>query len=344
MVTIGTLPRARALGVLPHPARDERLHGTARAPLRRILVATDGWAASDGALRVAAELAKRSGAAVEMLVVGPPPADASALAPPEHARRELARRREVAQLLGRVHRQRQHGPTAAAGWPLRLEIGIVPAEAARVARETGADLVVLGSSTEATRHHHRDLALRLACLSPVPVLVTGSGRERLARQAFVAVEDVAAASDVACAARRLLRPPAAVTLGVPEDVGRGAAWDAARARIERVLASESGAASGTPPELRTLCLGGGAAERLLSLAYFAGRELLAIPVLARELDETGEVERAVARLLHAAGCSVLLVPAGQEEGDDASWTARAPSERGGAGSEGAVGDEGAHAG
>lgn len=118
-------------------------------PFQKILAAIDGSEASDRAFTTALELASLTGASLTALAVeGPLPAYAATIGEVEEVRREkdayfcklLARTRERAEAAG-----------------IEVDVDLRPGHAAelivRVAREAGADLIVLGHRGHFLRDH-----------------------------------------------------------------------------------------------------------------------------------------------------------------------------------------------
>jgi nucleotide-binding universal stress UspA family protein len=175
----------------------------------RIIVATDGTEAASGALHVADALAKRHHANVEVVsVVEPLPmqgifhAETIAIAQRElEEAGRMSMQRRVREILAGIGED-------AARWPATVEIGSPAPTIVRLARETGATLIVLGLGRHAVtdRWFGSETALRVMRLSHVPVLAVPPQTDSLPQHAVAAVDFSAFSHDAAEAALQILAP------------------------------------------------------------------------------------------------------------------------------------------
>jgi nucleotide-binding universal stress UspA family protein len=157
----------------------------------RILVATDGTEAAAGALHIADELAKRHGAAVEVVsVVEPLPMHSVVYA------ETMAIAQRQLEEAGRMAMQRHLHETLealggdAATWPIKVETGPPAPMIARVAHDTGATLIVMGLGRHGVveRWFGSETALRTMRLAHVPVLAVPAGARTLPKSVVAAVD------------------------------------------------------------------------------------------------------------------------------------------------------------
>jgi hypothetical protein len=173
---------------------------------RRLLVASDGGTLSRGALTLAALLARRDDAQVDVVsVVGAPSPDCGARDAGDESRRVEARLERVAAqseaLLGRTE------------WTLTILAGDPLSSLARVASALPYDLLLIGIARRGlTCALGHSTALDLAQRVAVPVLAVPEYFRSLPRRAVVGVEGGAAASAAARATVRLLERPSSVDL------------------------------------------------------------------------------------------------------------------------------------
>ena len=154
---------------MPRAAAGRRSKGMeAEMPFTNLLVAVDGSEASNRALSKALELAALTGASVTALAVeGPLPAYAATVGEVDEVRREKDA------FFGRLARD-VRAQAERAGVP--IEVDVRPGHAAelisRVAKERGADLIVLGHRGHFLRDHLLgSTADRVAEHAECPVLI-----------------------------------------------------------------------------------------------------------------------------------------------------------------------------
>jgi nucleotide-binding universal stress UspA family protein len=170
-------------------AVDERATTTVSRDLGPILVATDGTASADAALRAAAMLARHAEAGVVVLgVLQPLPmvaADYGMMIPPVDS--DDVRRKN---LLTRVKEQVATVGPATQGWAIELRDGDPPAVIAAVARDVNARMIVvgLGHHDLLDRLFGSETALHVLRSARVPVLAVPPGFAQLPRRAVVATD------------------------------------------------------------------------------------------------------------------------------------------------------------
>ena len=300
--------------------------------IKRLLVATDGSAATAGAVRFATAMAREHGVEVHVLAVLEPltrAAGALAVELPHADEVERMRgadlERRVRQLLGGAFER----PDA---WSLAVRRGLVGPAVARYAREIEAELVVLGRRfrpASAPAGHSR--ALEILALAPLPVLVAARDLSGLPRSAVAAVDfGEASLCAVRTALEVLMHPggrmklvhvippldfPAAILWGWTDTLAREVPPELARfsARLETPRGGElAPAVARNDP-----------ATELLTQTREAGADLVVAGshgYLYRERVLVGTVAR---RLLRETSASVLLAPAREQCGLDAAATADA---------------------
>ena len=285
-----TMPNAIQFEVHdPTRARRERLHvpprraGKPSEPslsrrLSRILVATDGTAASEGAVIAAGLLARRHHATVDVVSVlprwGQPPPDRELL----HLTAELLEER-----LAAVIPQGERGlGNAASPWAIRvIDSSSTVDSIAETARREGHDLIVAGNRRSwITRWFRRPTALAVAQRSSVPVLVVPRRVSTLPTRAVVGVEGTDVDLTIATTTARVLAEGATVHLvhvaTTEAPVARetegpefGVEWTARFAALKRAIAD-----SGITEVNGIVLRGGEAAARLVAYAEGVNADLV----------------------------------------------------------------------
>lgn len=298
-----------------------------------ILVGSDGTPASEGALRLATELAERRGASMHVISVleplpvyppgGPYPSLASPLAvgapysapgaDPELDRERTERLFE--QVRAQVREIAGEGPYRS----VAVEIGSPAPTLVRAAGTHGADLIVLGVGEHhlADRWFGTETALRVMNLAHMPVLAVRPEATGLPRRAVIAADFSEFSKDAARATLELLGEGAEahlvhVTWAPLEeaDPRSSKAWIEAYTRevqeVQEMLRSEL--AAGGRVEVHGQLLKGSPADALLGYAKQVNADLIAAGshgygFFARVL--MGSVST---RLVRGAHCSVLVTP------------------------------------
>lgn len=298
---------------LPALARREPGERTALAPrtsaaVRRLVVGASGTSSAADAVAVASTIARRHGAAVDVVSVFepgapyPPPA-ASQASPPVEPRDRPAADAQLLRVRRLLHGAAA-GDAAVATWPVHLEVGQAAARIEHAARQLKADLIVLGRG----RRPGEDpwlldrTALRVAVSSTTPVLAVAPGCPS-PRHLLLAVGLDELSLHVARAVRRLfpdLERIDLVHVRAPDHTSD----DERHAHLDRVAL-----VLGYPPERMTrTILDGMPAASLLDHA-----ERTQPDCIASGLHGVTVAERSLARnlslhLLDRAGMSVLIVP------------------------------------
>lgn len=285
----------------------------------RYLIATDGTASAEGALRMGLELHRKGRAVVEILtVVEPSPpvampgmeAVAAAYAPLDQAL-VSSRKAAVAAQLAAL------GDEAAA-WPVIVELGTPAAVIARVAKERGATMIVVGSRPHGLlqRLMRSETALGVIHVSEVPVLAVPADRTELPNRVLVGVDFSDATDDAIHAVLPLLGKSPTIHLAhvswesalrEPEEYYE---WKqtylyGAAARLEE-MAAELWA--DTQVHVETHVTTGSPEKKLEDLAHQLGVDLV-----ASGTHGYGPVRRALVgsvstALIRHSSCSVLLTP------------------------------------
>lgn len=238
---------------------------------RSILVATSASKSSEGALRVARALAARHGADVRLLAVFAPRIPVPPIATSRRAKErcEQPDRREAAALLRSVRAQRRHLLGAENRWPIVFDVGHPPFRIDRLAREEGVDLVVLGLGRELPD------ARRL-------------GDQTAAQLALLSDTPVLAVH------------PSATELPRHALILNGQRPDPTLLRWTRaVLRRDGDAFRGIDTKWPA---------RAVAFAATHDIDLLVLPVRGRDFDLRRLVDQSLRPVLHAAHCSVLVVP------------------------------------
>jgi nucleotide-binding universal stress UspA family protein len=300
-------------GIKTVPARRQPA-GIQREPYR-ILIGSAGDASALGALKVGALLARRRSATVHALAVATPfPHKLPSVfnvAPPAILDDD-SRRAALEQL-----REQLMTVRGARNWTMRAATGYAADTILDAARRWPASLIVvgLGSHGLADRLIGSETALTLARKSPAPVLAVPPTATELPKHAVVAIDFSESSIASARLAATMLRPNGRITLihasalVVPESQP-GSLLDlyttGARDRLAEI---RNQIHRRTKRHVDSVLASGGVVEQLL--AHAADRES---DLIALGSHDAGMLERLLAgsvraRVLRAAGCSVLVTPA-----------------------------------
>ncbi len=286
----------------------------------RILLATHGAPSADGAARIAALLARRLGAELDVVAVLEPvqPIDYGfGVTPASTPEEDEAVEREVT--------AEARSQLAAAGidryMPLR-RTGVAATEIAAVARETGAALIVVGLGPHAAidRALGGETALQLVQQASSPVLAVPGDAARLPRRIVAAIDFTATSVRAALTAAHLLAPGDALHLVH----GRTRTDERAEARAAGQLDEEGDA---LPSEQRlidfaanlplpggatshTALLDGHPAPALLDYVARVHGDAIALGTHGYGLWKRLTIGSVSSKVLRVAGTAVLVQPLG----------------------------------
>ncbi len=275
----------------------------------RILVATDGSSAADGAVKLADIVAARDGVPVAVLSVLDPEARLTIAGPlvEQVERRFASLRGQIGIVVGTRPR-----------WDGAIDIGPVGETICRVAGARGSDLTIVGSGL------HRRLrdplpgkatVRRIAELSSTPVLVVPSQVRSLPTRVMLALDFSRASIRAGCAAIRLMGTAGSVVHlvyvhtssepfpGAPieRDAAYGAGFAGFFDEVERELCA--------PPSVsfeRSVVQRGDPVSELLAYGSANGIELIAVGNHGKATHECLHLGRVPAALLRFAQCTVLV--------------------------------------
>lgn len=278
-----------------------------------VLVCTDGRRAAEGAVRVGALVAARTGAEAHALaVVEPVVAYVPEVVVPLPAEVEADRERAA---LARVETQLAEALGPDARWRVDAERGAPPYAIAEAAATRRASLVVLGIGRHAAfdRVFGTETALRVLRLTTCPVLAVTDDAVALPTFAVAAIDFTPASVRAALTALDVLAPGATLLLVhvkpfVDVDTAIVTAWEAAYARrvdalFERtieLLAERRG-----DVRLESVSVAGQPVEALLDVAAKRGADLLAVGTHGAGFVERLVLGSVATALLRRATCPVL---------------------------------------
>ena len=276
-----------------------------------LIVATDGTAQSDAAIRMALLLAQSSGTPVHVIGVVqsiPVPSPDLGIVPPPMVLDDDRR----AEMLDRITRQVAAIAGPQAGWPILIEHGHPPRTIVRVAREHRAELIILGLG----RHRMMDrligseTAVQVLRLTTVPVLAVPPGCEARPRLAVAAVDFSELSVTAAHGALRVLDPEGTLHLvhvntGAEDlldervdEVRVSHAWEGVMGRIGDV----------GRVKVHTLTLSGTPGRELLAFARGSKADLVVAGTHGRGAFQRLVLGSVATQLLRGAECSVLVTP------------------------------------
>jgi nucleotide-binding universal stress UspA family protein len=286
----------------------------------KILVATDGRAGANGALRVARLLEQRLDTEVEVVTIWAPMpiggvATGEIAAPGYLEWQRLGASAQRQQVLAQL----ADLGLATANWPVTLEIGPAAPTLVRLASDRSATMIVMGLGQHelVDRWFGTETALQVMRLAHVPVLAVPADGGTLPRNAVIAVDFSEFSRDAARALIDLAEPGGAVHLvhvlwrpATETPWVGGIDWieerrDLAREQIE---ALEETLRQNTDVTVHTHIADGDPARQVLRLADEVGADIIAAGshgagFLGRIL--MGSVST---RVVRGATCSVLVSP------------------------------------
>lgn len=285
---------------------------------KRILLATRGTATADAAVRIAAALAARHSARVEVFaVLEPLPIFDGGFAPAIIPFDSFDQRRSD-ELLARVRGQVRAVTGSADAWPIDVRVGRPAAEIARASRAHDVMLVVLGVGRHkpADRLFGNETALKVSRLAPVPVLAVAPGRDQLPRRVIAATDFSASSLEAARTALRFLPAPGTLVLAhvspeleIPPVALEEWLTQYARGVREGFANAKAHLAAPAGITVQTASLAGDAAQEILQLAERMRADLIAVGSHGHNLVERILIGSVATKVLRLATCSVLLVPA-----------------------------------
>jgi len=282
---------------------------------RDILLASDASPAAAAATQVVDALAARWSTTPHVCTVVPTPplafdpAGVSVTYAPSIAE---ALRKEVSGQLAACS-------ATTSGWSREIAAGVPAAEILRIAESRQSDLIVLGLRPHALfdRMFRDETALSVMRRASVPVLAVTPLLNRLPRRIAVAIDFSRASIAAARAALTLLddggslmlvyveppsEPRSPATEGFTTIYAQGVA--AAFTRLRSDLAARSNA------RIATVVLKGGVGAELLSFAYRAEADLIAVGSQRHSIARHAFVGSVTTALARAATCSLLVIPPG----------------------------------
>lgn len=287
---------------------------------RKILVASAGDPSSTGAIRVAAALAQRQDASVEVVAVTAPFPHAMPtglqIAPPslidkanQQSVIELVRR-QLAEVRGTDH------------WAIRATVGWPAESVVSVGQSWPASLIVMGLGKHglANRLLGAETAVRVVRRSAAPVLAVPRDASRLPIRAVAAIDFTESSENAATLAAELLGPAGTLTLvhasvlvkeappagSLPDLYTTGARdkLDAIRERVQR----------GTKRRVQSLLVNDEVVDGLLDYVDIQGCDLLALGGHDMGLVDRFLLGSVRSRILRHAQCAVLITPALHDAG------------------------------
>jgi nucleotide-binding universal stress UspA family protein len=281
---------------------------------RHIVLGTAGDQSSAGAIRVAAALARKRGARVDVVAAvepfAAPALSAVAILPPpslDEMRRGVALSR-IQRQLGRVHGDTPWPIDAIFGWPGDT----LPEEA----DDRRATLIIMGIG----RHRPIDrllaeeTALAVIRRAHVPVLAATRQLHGLPRRAIAAIDFSEPSIRAAALASQLLAPGGSMTLVhiVPPTLeGRsGIAWTTIyeAGAITRLEAIRRDMQRATGRRVRAVLRAGNAVEEVLAFARRERADLIVVGRRSHALLDRMLVGSVTTRILRGASCSVFVAP------------------------------------
>lgn len=303
----------------PHPsAATAGANASVRRAAGPVLLATLGGTESDGAARLAWELAGRTCGDVQVLTALEPaaPVDVRFTVMPPPAGELLAAQRDAQ--LAAVRDQLGRMAHDGCDWPVAAVDGPADEAIARVAMEEDARVIVLGRGRHGVvgRLAGGETVLRLLRRTEVPVYAAAPDVAGLARRVVVALDFSPYSVHAARVALDLVAPDASVTLahvwpGVPAVAPALTGWEHAYERalpelFERVR-GEIGAAEGLQVETVTLS-GRSPGRAVVGFALAAGADLVVSATHGHGFLARLVLGSVATELLRGAPCSFLCVP------------------------------------
>lgn len=296
-------------------SRSARKHEPALT--ERILVATEGAPSADAAIRMAATLAEGGRAQVTVLsVVTVAPLYTSGLGEPTYMQPMLPDERTLRGLRATAVAE-QLRRLGAGDWPVRVVVGSVADEVARLARREHATLIItgIGRHKPIDRLLASETALKIVRVAPAPVLAVAPDAHGRPHTAVAAMDFGPASVQAARLGRALLAPDGDLVLahvrpGVDVLGAWGEGWESLyETGAERRFAEirqEIGAPDGVRVE--SMLLRGDTSAELLATAEARNAEVIVVAAQPHSRLERFLLGSTTAKLLRGAHCSVLVLP------------------------------------
>jgi nucleotide-binding universal stress UspA family protein len=297
----------------PHTATYDREAPRPVIDMGPLLVATDGFPESDGAIRAALAIADRTGQDVRVLAVYQPiPIAAMEVQIPMSPRQETQARLTLGmQVEEQV--QRVAGDT---DWPVQTLTGQPAATIARVSREIGASLIIMGLGGHSwfDRLLGDETVLQVVRLGSGPVLAVAPGFSGLPQRVLAAVDFSAASGRAVMMASELVRSGGRITMAnvLPQDVDP-ANWKAVntayRGAVGRAfdrLSADVGFEDDVVVDRKIVA--GDPAKELLELATNMKADLVVTGTHGRNFLTRLRLGSVSTKLLREAHCSILIAP------------------------------------
>jgi len=283
---------------------------------KRILVSADESASAGDALAMANALGTRSSADVELLSVFAPRIPMpNAIGERGAARCESPDRRAAAELLRSVRSEERRRFGGRAKWPVRLEVGHPAHVILDRAKNSGAELIVLGigHSDTGIRQRGNGTPATICNYTDIPVLAAAQMRTALAQVGILFVDRETPHRRAVRAALQCLEDAAFLWVLIhagDHKVDGSSGVRLNKATISRVLeiVRTEAAAISKGIVVRAVCRTGDAVDELLSLAGEVSADIIVTSVHGAAGAVRSFIPNIADRLLLTAPCSVLVVP------------------------------------
>ena len=309
-----TIERAQqSSGTIARPV----LTPTTSEVTRRILVPTDGSRAASAALRIAAQLAARTGGVVAgMTVFESLPVYATGFVMDASAWATDPTLTDSA--IDRIKRQLRS--VGGEKWDLHVEFGSPASEIVHRAQATGSTLIVIGLGKHAplARAFGAETTMRVMRHADVPVFGVDRRARRLPHVGVVAADLGPSDVKVARTALALMEHPAVlhlvhvrpeIELMPPSAVGWDRAYEQTAMEALEKIGSQLEAADVT---IQTRVVAGAVAQRITGFAYSHRAGLIAAGRHSRGAMARLLMGSSATQIVRAADCSVLIVPPVEE--------------------------------
>jgi nucleotide-binding universal stress UspA family protein len=300
-------------------ANSERRRASGRSLGGPLLVALEERHPADGALHLAQLLARRDRVNAHLLAIVRPLAFPPALVAAADLEMIEQGRLQQARDRAREALHRTHG--VATYWSTEAVLGGSGSALARVARERGSALTIVGMALPHApeRTAGEEAILQIIRMSQVPVLAVPPSTDRLPRRAIVAVDFSATSRRAAATALALLRSRGTLTLAhVQPDIdfealgrpGLDAIYSTGRDALLKELESELRERLGDARDvvIDSLVLHGDASAALLARVKEGSYDLISAGTAGLASSDFHDMGSVSTSLLRGASCAVLVTP------------------------------------